>query len=89
MYGRENWIIKKAEHGRIDAFELWCRNLLSIPRTIMRANQFILKETSPEYPLKRLILKLKPQYFGHLMQRTDSFEKTRMLGMIEDRWKRG
>ena len=89
MYGCENWIIKKVEHRRIDAFEPWCRNLLSIPRTTGRSNQSILKETSPEYSLERLILELKPQYFGHLMQRTDSFEKTLMLGMIEDRWKRG
>ena len=87
MYGCESWIIKKAEHRRIDAFELWCsRNLVSVPRTTRRSNQSILKETSPEYSLEGLMLKLKPQCFGHLIQRTDSFEKTLMLGMIEDRW---
>ena len=85
MYGCESWTIKKVEHRRIDAFEPWCRNLLSIPRTTGRSNQSILKETSPEYSLERLILELKPQYFGHLMQRTDSFEKTLMLGKIISR----
>ena len=86
MYGCENWSIKKAEHRRIDAFELWCwRRLLRVPWTERRSNQSILKEISPEYSLKRLMLKLKLQQFGHLMQRTDSFEKTLMLGKIEGR----
>ena len=77
MYGCESWIIKKAENQRIDAFELWCwRRLLRVPWTARRSNQFILKEISPEYSLEGLMLKLKLQYFGHLMQRTDSFEKT-------------
>ena len=84
MYGCESWTIRKAEHRRIDAFELWCwRRLLRVPRTSMRPNQFILKEISPEYILERLMLKLKLQYFGHLLQRTDSFEKTLMLGKME------
>ena len=84
MYGCESWTIKKAEHRRIDAFELWCwRRLLRVPWTVRRPNQSILKEISPEYSLERLMLKLKLQYFGHLMQRTDSFEKTLMLGKIE------
>ena len=81
--------IKKAEHGRIDAFELWCwRKLLRLPWTARRSNQSILKEISPEYSLERLMLKLKFQYFGHLMQRTDSLEKTLMLGKIEGRRRR-
>ena len=84
MYGCESWTIKKAEHRRIDAFELWCwRRLLRISWTARRPNQSILKEISPEYSLEGLMLKLKFQYFGHLMQRTDSFEKTLMLGKIE------
>ena len=77
MYGCESWTIKKAEHRRIDAFELWCwRRLLRVPWTARRANQSILKEISPEYSLEGLMLKLKLQYFGHLMRRTDSLEKT-------------
>ena len=84
MYGCESWTIKKAEHQRFDAFELWCwRRLLRIPAR--RLNQSILKETSPEYSLKGLMLKLKLQYFGHLMRRTDSFGKPLMLGKIEGR----
>ena len=80
MYGCENWTIKKAEHGRIDAFELWCwRRLLRVPWTARRSNQSMLKEISPEYSLERLMLKLKLQYFGHLMGRADSFKKTLML----------
>ena len=83
MYGCESWTVKKAER-RIDAFELWCwRRLLRVPWTARRSNQSILKEISPEYSLEGLMLKLKLQYFGHLMRRTDSFEKTLMLGMIE------
>ena len=90
MYGCESWTIKKAEHGRIDAFELWCcRKLLRIPWTARRFNQSILKEISPEYSLEGLMLKLKLQYFGHLMRRADSFEKTLMLGKIEGRRRRG
>ena len=90
MYGRESWIIKKVEHWRIDAFELWCwRRLLRVPGTARRSNQSILKEISPEYSLEGLMLKLKLQYFGHLMWRADSFEKTVMLGKIEGRRKRG
>ena len=90
IYGCESWTIKKAEHWRIDAFELWCwRRLLSIPWTARRSNQSILKEISPEYSLEGLMLKLKLQYFGHLMQRTDSLEKTLMLGKIEGRRSRG
>ena len=90
MYGFENWTIKKAEHERIDAFELWCwRRLLRVPWTARRSNQSILREISPEYSLKGLMLKLKFQYFGHLMGRTDSFEKTLMLGKIEGRRRRG
>ena len=86
MYGCESWTIKKAEHQRIDAFELWCwRRLLTVPWTARRSNQSILKEIGPEYSLEGLMLKLKLQYFGHLMQRTDSFEKTLILGKIEDR----
>ena len=84
MYERESWTTKKAEHWRIDAFELWCwRRLLRVPWTIRRSNQSILKEISPEYSLEGLMLKLKLQYFGHLMWRTDSSEKTLMLGKIE------
>ena len=90
MYGCETWTIKKAEHWRIDAFELWCwRRLLRVPWTARRSNQSILKEMNPEYLLEGLMLKLKLQYFGHLMQRTDSFEKTLMLGKIEGRRRRG
>ena len=90
MYGCESWTIKKAEHQRIDAFELWCwRRLLRVPWTARRFNQSILKEISPEYSLEGLMLKLKLQYFGHLMQRADSFEKTLMLGKIEGGRKRG
>ena len=86
MYGRESWTIKKAEDRRIDAFELWCwRRLLRVPWTARRSNQSTLKEISPEYSLEGLILKLKLQYFGHLMARTDSLEKTLMLGKIEGR----
>ena len=91
MYGYESWTIKEAEHRRTDAFELWCwRRLLRVPWTAKRSNQSILKEISPEYSLEGLMLKLKLQYFGHLMQRTDSLEKTLMLGMIEGgkrRWR--
>ena len=80
VYGCESWTIKKAEHRRINAFELWCcRNLLRVPWTARRSNQSILKEISPEYSLEGLMLKLKLQYFGHLMGRTDSLEKTLML----------
>ena len=90
MYGCESWTIKKAKHRRIDAFELWCwRRLLRVPWTARRLNQSILKEISPEYSLEGLMLKLKLQYFGHLMQRTDSLEKTLMLGKTEGRRKRG
>ena len=90
MYGCESWIIKKAECRRIDAFELWCwRRLLRVPWTTRRSNQSILKEISPEYSLDGLMLKLKLQYFGHLMQRTYSLEKTLMLGKIEGRRRRG
>ena len=90
MYGYESWTIKKAEHGRIDAFELWCwRRLLRVPWTARRSNQSILQENSPEYSSEGLMLKLKLQYFGHLMRRADSFEKTLMLGKIEDRRRRG
>ena len=86
MYGCEGWTIKKAELRRIDAFELWCwKRLLRVPWTERRSNQSILNEISPEYSLKGLMLKLKLQYFGHLMWRADSFEKTLMLGMIEGR----
>ena len=88
MYGCESWTIKKAECQRIDAFELWCwRRLLRVPWTAKRSNQFILKEISPEYSLEGLMLKLKHQYFGHLMRRADSLEKTLMLGKIEG-WRR-
>ena len=101
MYGCERWTIKKAEYWRIDAFELWCwRRLLRIPWTVLlektlenpptkRSNQSILKEISPKYSLEGLMLKLKLQYFGHLMWRTDSFEKTLILGKIEGRRRRG
>ena len=90
MYGCEGWTIKKAECQRIDAFELWCwRRLLRVPWTATRSNQSILKEISPEYSLEGLMLKLKFQYFGHLMQRADSLEKTLMLGKIEGRRRRG
>ena len=83
MYGCECWTIKKAEHWRIDAFELWCwRRLLRVPWTARRSNQSILKEINTEYSLEGLMLKLKRRYFSHLMQRTDSFEKTLMLGKI-------
>ena len=86
MYGCESWTIKKGEHWRIDAFELWCwRRLLRVPCTARRSNQSILKQTNPEFSLEGLTLKLKPQHFGYLMWRTDSFEKTLMLGKIEDR----
>ena len=90
MYGCESWTIKKAEHRRIDAFELWCwRSLLRVPWTARRSNQSILKEISPECSLKGLILKLKLQYFGCLMRRTESFQKILMLGKIESRKRRG
>ena len=90
VYGCENWTMKKAECQRIDTFEMWCwRRLLRVPWTARRSNQFILKEISPEYSLGRLVLKLKLQYFGHLMRRIDSFEKTLMLGKIEGRRRRG
>ena len=90
MYGCENWTIKKAEHQRIDALELWCwRRLLRVPWTARISNQSILKEISPEYSLEGLMLKLKLQYFGHLMQRTDSLERTLMLGKIGGGRRRG
>ena len=90
VYGCESWTVKKAEHQRIDAFELWCwRRLLSVPWTARRSNQSILKEISPGCSLEGLILKMKLQYFGHLMRRADSFEKTLMLGKIEGRRRRG
>ena len=90
MYGCESWTVKKAEPWRIDAFELWCwRRLLRVPWTVRRSNQSILKEISPRCSLEGLMLKLKLQYFGHLMQRADSFEKTLMLGKIEGRRRRG
>ena len=90
MYGCESWTIKKAEHRRNDPFELWCwRRLLRVPWTARRSNQSILKEISPEYSLKGLMLKLKLQYFGHLIQRTDSLEETQMLRKIEGRRRRG
>ena len=89
MYQCESWTIKKADHRRIDAFELWCwRRLLRVPRTARRSNQSILKAISPEYSLEGLMLKLKLQYFGHLMQRTDSLEKTLMLEKIKGRRRR-
>ena len=90
IYGCKSWTIKKAEHQRIDAFELWCwTRLLKVPWTARRSNLSILKEISPECSLEELMLKLKRQYFGHLMQRTDSLEKTLMLGKIESRRRRG
>ena len=90
MYGCESWTVKKAERRRIDVFELWCwRRLLKVPWTARRSNQFILKEISTGCSLEGLMLKLKLQYFGHLMQRADSSEKTLMLGQIEDRRRRG
>ena len=90
MYGWDSWTIKKAECRWIDAFELWCwRRLLRVPWTAKRSNQSMLKEISPEYSLEELMLKLELQYFGHLMQRTDSFEKTLMLGKIEGGRRRG
>ena len=89
MYGCESWTIKKSERQRIDAFELWCwRRLLRVPWTARRSNQSILKEINPEYSLEGLMLKLKVQYFGHLMRRTDSLEKTLSVGKIEGRWRR-
>ena len=90
IYGCESWTVKQAECQKIDAFELWCwRRLLRVPWTTRRSNQSILKEISPGCSLKELMLKLKLQYFGHLMQRTDSFEKTLLLGEIEGRRSRG
>ena len=90
MYGCESWIIKRAEHWRIDAFKLWCwRRFFRVPWTTRRFNQSILKEISPEYSLEGLMVKLKLHYFGQLMQRADSFEKTLMLGKIEGRKRRG
>ena len=89
MYGCESWTVKKAEHRRTDAFKLWCwRRLLRVPWTARKSNQSILKEISPRFSLEGLILKLKLQYFGHLMRRADSFEKTLMLGKIEGRRRR-
>ena len=90
MYGSESWTVKKAEHLRIDAFELWCwRRLLSVPWTARRSNQSILKEINPEYSLEGLMPKLKLEYFGHLMGRTDSLVKTLILGKFEGRRRRG
>ena len=90
MHGCASWTIKKNEHQRIDAFELWCwRRFLRVPWTARRSNQSILKEISPEYSLEGLVLKLKLQYFGHLMQRTNSLEKALMLGKIEGGRRRG
>ena len=90
MYGCENWTVKKAEHRKIDAFELWCwRRLLWVPWTARRSNQSMLKEISPGFSLEGLMLKLKLQYFGHLMRRADSLEKTLMLEKIEGRRRRG
>ena len=90
MYGCESWTIRKVKHQRIDAFKLWCwRILLRVPWTARRSNQFILKENSPEYSLEGLMLKVKLQYFGHLMRRTDTFEKTLMLGKIKGGRRRG
>ena len=90
LYGFENWSIKKADSRRINAFELWCwRRLLRVPWTARRSNKSILKEISPKYSLEGLMLKPKLQYFGHLIRRTDSFEKTLMLGKIEGRRRRG
>jgi len=90
MYGCESWTIKKAEHQGTDAFELWCwRRLLRVPWTARRSNQSVLKEISPEYSLERLMLKLKLQYLGHLMQKTDSLDKTLILGKIKGGRRRG
>ena len=90
MYECESWTVKKAERRRVDAFELWCwRRLLRVPWAARRSNQSILKEISPGFSLEELVLKLKLQYFGHLMQRVDSFEKILMLGKIEGRKRRG
>ena len=90
MYGCESWTIKKVEHRRTDAFEMWCwRRLLRVPWTARRSNQSILKEISPEYSLEGLMLKLKLQYFGHLMRRTDSLDKTLKMGKIEGGRRRG
>ena len=90
MYGFESWTVKKAEHQRMDAFELWCwRRLLRVPWTARGSNQSILKEISPDYSLEGLMLKLKLQYFGHMMLRTDSLQNTLMLGKIEGRRRRG
>ena len=90
MYGCENWTVKKAEHRRTDAFELWCwRRLLRVPWTVRRSNQAILKEISPGISLEGMMLKLKLQYFGHLMRRVESLEKTLMLGGIGGRRRRG
>ena len=90
MYGCESWTVKKAEHQRINVFDLWCwRRLLKVPWTTRRSNQSILKEISPEYSLEGPMLKLKLQYFGHLMRRADSFENTLILGKIERGRKRG
>ena len=90
MYGCDRWTIKEAEHRRIDAFELWCwRRLFRVPWTTRSSNQSTLKEISPEYSLEELMLKLKLQYFGHPTRRTDSFEKTLMVGMVEGRRRRG
>ena len=90
MYGCESWTIKKAQHQRTDAFELWCwRRLLRVPWTARKSKQSILKEISPEYSLEGLMLRLRLQYFGHMLQRTDSLEKTLMLGNIEGKWRRG
>ena len=90
IYVYESWTINKAERQRIDVFELWCwRRLLRVPWTARRSNKFILKEISPEYSLEGLMLKLKLQYFGHLMQRADSLEKILMLGKVEERRRRG
>ena len=90
MYGYDSWTVKKAEHRRIDAFELWCwRRLLRVPWTSRRSNQSILKETNPGYPLEGLLLKMKLQYFDHLMRRVDSLEKTLMLEWIGGRKRRG
>ena len=90
VYGYESWTVKKVEHQRINAFELWCwRRLLRVPWTARASNQLILKRISPEYSLEGLMLKLKLQHFGHLMRRTDSLEKTLMMGKIESRRRRG
>ena len=90
MYRCESWVTKKAEHGKIDAFKLWCwRRLFRVPWTARRSNQSILKEISPEYSLEGLMLKLKLQYFGHLMGKADSMEKTLMLGKMEGKRRRG